>query len=1454
MGKKDIAIIGVAGRFHGSDNINQFWENLYNSKELFKFFTKEELLKLGVDKSVIYDSKFVPVDSIVNNAESFDFSFFGYTKDEANLMDPQTRVMHELVWTGLEDAGCDPFKYSENIGLFLSASNNLRWVAHALTQNTDVNTFFISQVTNKEFLSSLISYSLDLKGPSYHTSTACSSSLTSVHLACRSLLMRECSIAIAGGISLNCKKDVGYFHKEGMIESIDGHCKPFDKDSTGTVGGNGGAVVVFKRLEEAIRDKDNIYGVVRATASNNDGKRKVGYTAPSIKGQVECINFAHKMANVTPDSISYIETHGTGTKLGDPIEISALNRAFNNNNTHRCAIGSVKSNIGHLDAAAGIAGFVKTCLSLKNKKIPASLHFKESNPKISFKSGPFYVNDELKDWRSPDNSPLRAGVSSFGIGGTNVHVIMEEYPSKNQIQSKSLRSNHIFPYTAKTPSALERNKKNIENFIEESSKNDLLNLSYTLSKGRKHFDYRNFLIGGVDENELEKKEVYKSTIKKNANKITFLFPGQGSQYFEMGRGLYHEEPFFKSILDKGFKKLEVLTSKNFKSILGIEIDQNENDELINETRYTQPLIFLIEYALATYLRYLGIEPTYMIGHSLGEYVAATIAEVFPFEQALEIVVKRAELMNSVSSGTMVSIGVSAKKAISFIGEDLSIAAINSSDSCVISGRNEKIQECIQYLETNDIDYKILKTSHAFHSDMMNGILFEYEEFLKKFSLSIPTIDFISNLTGKPIKNEEVTSTSYWVKHLRETVRFSEGLEYLNKKENNIFIEIGSGKTLIPYVRQKENIRNQEMLYLLRPKNETVNDTFHFTSALGRLWSYGVELDWEKYFENQDARIISAPTYSFDSTCLDYKVDPYSGIQTLAQRKNLFKDWFYEKNWKKSKLNKEKSLDSKGFLILSNNKSSSALQTKLETQGDTCLELFCQTDAKEGTTIDSVKSLFETINKQDTYFNNIVLDFSFGNDLSQLRKNFTYCLNICKEILAYYPEKRKKITLLSDFNNEVLGGEKLNISVSVISSLFKVLSQENPHILFSELDIVDRSNSFEETIQDITEEIKYNFQDVKVAYRNRYRWVEFYDNIVLSSDKKINLSEEKIYLITGGLGHLGYTIASHLSTKYNATIILTGRSGVPSENTWDTFVINSESEESLVKKVKRLKSLKEQNQKIHYYQMDVSDMEEMKSVVQIIENNVGKISGVIHAAGVIDNYSFKPLENIDITNIETHFNPKVNGTLNLYENFKDKELDFVWISSSLSSILGGLTYGSYAASNKFIDAFIENNKGLYNWKSVNLDGLGNRAIRDHELIQIFEETLVSDNYNQTIISITDPNKFKLEPKKESKEEKVTLIQEDYMPPVTKTQKDLCEIWESFFGYNQIGITNSFFDLGGDSLKAMTLVKRIQRKFDIEINLLDFFNKPNIEELAKEIDRAKNILSLKKESTKKNKITI
>ncbi|MEP6803550.1 MAG: type I polyketide synthase, partial [Flavobacterium sp.] len=944
--KRDIAIIGISCKFSKSENPNEFWENLKEGNQMIEFYSDEELAKLGIDKSTIDNPAYIKRKSTIQNSDTFDYPFFSYTKDEANLMDPQIRILHQEVWTALEDAGYNASTYKDKIGMYMTAEDNFNWIAHSFTSdNKNVDPFYLSFINNKNFISSLISYNLNLKGPSVAIDTACSSSLMTVHLASKSLLLRECSIAIAGGINFNTKVNKGHFYHEGGIGSKDGYCRTFDSESSGTTGAEGTGVVVLKRLEEAIRDRDNIYAVIRSSAVNNDGK-KIGYTAPSVKGQSECIKMAHRMANVPYNTISYIEAHGTGTKLGDPIEIEALNQAFNYDISHKCAVGALKSNIGHAGNAAGIGGLIKTTLSLKNKMIPAVLHYKKPNPEINFKGGPFFVNAELTKWESKNTLPLRAGVSSFGIGGTNVHMILEEF-EKAETQSTS-RPFQLITYSAKNENSLTNYKEKLKNFV-ENQPFLLADLAYTLKTGRAEFAYKSVIVA-KDKVELKSKLLDTNIaieVQKEKKDLVFMFSGQGTQYFKMGKDLYDHEPDFKKIMDEGFQVLKKNTGEDFAEILGYKPNENIDENQINETQYTQPLLFLIEYALASVLLKWGIKPHNMIGHSLGEYAAACIAEVFSFEDALKLIAKRAQLMSEVEKGSMVAIDASIDTILELLNTNLSIAAINSPSSCVVSGTKNDIENFIQILTLQDISCSQLKTSHAFHSGMMDVILDKYEQELDTIKFLNPKLPYISNLTGKQILDIDATSPKYWVRHLRETVNFRDGIDFMLQKPNVVFIEIGPGKTLLSLSRQNQQYSSNHIaIDLLRRFNESTDDNEKFTTAIGKIWSNGIKMDWNEYYATEERNKISAPTYSFDSYKLDFLVDPFQKIANGLSDYKPFNEWFYMSNWKKSVLikNKEKVTKSKQFLIFSDdNNFSNLLKSQLNAQGNTVIKVIKSND-------------------------------------------------------------------------------------------------------------------------------------------------------------------------------------------------------------------------------------------------------------------------------------------------------------------------------------------------------------------------------------------------------------------------------------------------------------------------------------------------------------------------------
>lgn len=1413
--KRDIAIIGISCMFSDCDNPHTFWEKLVNGNELIQFYTDQELLESGIEAKTIQNPDYVKVKTFIENSDAFDYSFFGYTKDEANSMDPQTRILHQLVWEAFEDSCYDPLKVQDKVGLYLTAPDNFNWIAHTTINKKDtVDPFYLSQINNKNYCSSLISYNLNLKGPSIFMDTACSSSMVAIHTACRALLLRECSMAIAGGIALNTKDEKGYMYEEGMISSKDGHCRAFDENSTGTVGTEGGGIVVLKRLEDAINDNDQIYAIIRATAVNNDGKRKVGYTAPSVSGQSDCIKLAHNFAKISIDEISYIETHGTGTKLGDPIEIEALNKSFNYDQSLKCAIGAVKSNLGHTGNAAGVAGIIKTALSLKNKIIPPSLHYVNANAEISFGKGPFYVNTEVKPWEEKDNRPLIAGVSSFGIGGTNAHTILENFIPANTNNENRPESN-IIAYSAKKPEALKQYFTKLKKFITENQEINLSDLSYSLNTGRAQFDYRNTIVFRNREdllNELEtKKNIYQKV--KTSHQIVFVFPGQGAQYFKMGEQLYHQEEGFKQYIDQGLSILNNKFNTDYSQILGYDRTGTFDPAKINETQYTQPLLFLIEYALAKFLIELGIKPSLMIGHSLGEYVAASISGVLSFKDGLVLVAERALLMSKVPAGKMIAVNAPFDQIKNEISDKVSVAAINSEQTTVLSGTEEDILEFSTIFNEKNITTTVLKTSHAFHSRMMDEISADFENLFSDITLSTPEIPYISNLTAGIILRDETKSPQYWKEQMLNTVLFEKGIQNILKDPNDyIFIELGPS-TLANAIRQNRFYKDNTIIQVLRKSGENEEQQL-LNRALGELWQLGVEIDWKKYYHNKNTKKTSLPTYAFEKNKLDFHVNPFKRF-TMDNNPSS-SDLFYQKRWKKSELRKGVQEEKTTYIIFSENHilSQNIIQ-ELERRRIDFVEVRKNEFLKENQKIDldAVKDYLDKIKETGITRYQIIFNWNIQDDQSNSMISVFRLFNIIGKFLIYNDSiSNSKITLLGDLNNMELN-ENSNITLLSSFSQLYVCAQENKNIFSFLLDIPSGNDIAYDKIID---EIEYNFSDPVVTYKEDQRYIPFYER--WSTEKsKDTVIDSKVIVVIGGSGKIGKVLINYL-LKNNAKIVVIGRKPIDDLDEGFRNRIGIE---------------------IAYYNADISNFQSLKSTIALIEQKYRKIDGVLNLAGNTSADSLKLVEYINIEVIQDQFSSKIQGIINLYNIFYDRNPDFVWISSSLSTILGGQTFGAYSVANSYMDYFIGKSKPN-NWININLDGFSENAINEIKLIEIFKATVLSHAQNHQIIaSVKNPNHYltydyKLDNNQTENTSASNIYSSDYVEPVSITEMKLCKVFNDFFAPKKVGITDNFFELGGDSLKAMTILKSINKEFNLELTPQDLYTSPTIKGLALHIE--------------------
>jgi len=1394
--KKDIAVTGMSCRFAGADNIRKFWSLIRTGGELIHFYSKEELGDMGISEE---RPGFIAARSVVEDKTSFDYSFFGYTREEAELMDPQIRIFHEEVWHAMEDAGYDPNRYPGSTGIFAGASEHLNWIAASMIRRMDSNVdpFFANIITNKSFLPTLIAYKLNFKGPACFINTACSTSLAAIHMACRSLLTKECSLAVAGAVRIDVGRTPGYAYQPGMIYSADGHCRTFDAAASGTISGEGAGVVVLKRMEDAIRDKDHIYAVIKASAMNNDGNRKVGYTAPSPEGQAECIRMAHRFAGIGPETISYVEAHGTATQLGDPVEIAALNEAFHFNKEKHCAIGAVKSNMGHLDTAAGVAGFIKTVLSLYHKELPPSLHFKSPNPDIDFNGGPFYVNDTLTPWKATAAHPLRAGVSAFGIGGTNVHVVLEEAPLAGKIEEEG--DTELVLFSAKTADGLANQVAALQSFL-TVEKPAIPDIAFTTQQGRAHFRYRTSLTAHSVTDLLAQLPMINTNVNAAVHHpaIIFMFPGQGAQYVNMGLGLYQHSPVFRKWIDEGCALLEALTGERYIDIL---YPPAEEDQRINNTLYTQPLLFVFEYALSQLLAHHGIRPTAMIGHSIGELVAACISGVFTFPDGVRIVLERARCMSEQPQGAMIGVHAALQEVTPLIRDKgVSIAAINAPGNCVISGHEEDVVEVTRLLKEKGISVARLKTSHAFHSGMMSAAAIEFVKGINDITFSTPRIPVYANLTGK-VAGDEHCSPVYWGRHIIETVLFWDGVETISTaKGNTVWIEVGPGNVLAGFCRQI--LQKAPIIQLIRHPQEKTGDYKSFLKGIGKIWESGADVNW-----NSEGARVSLPGYVFKKNSFPVDAD----LETLLTRylhadkekRQDINNGYYFQGWKKAAfLPNEPVKEKTHFLILSGK---NELADRITYQ--------LNRDGHQVTRTNNYEQLKAALARPDNHPEQLIW-MGVEDDPETV---FLHLLHLIRHGEAF-----KKLTLITEGLLSVSGESNVyDLPLAPITGLLKVLAQEHPSFSFAHLDVIACSISL------VCKELLQNYQQQVVCLRKDFRWVPAYEHISISGQPSASgLKKGGHYLITGGTGKIGMVLAAHLLSNYQATLLLTGRS----------------APDATIEKVRQLEHL---GGTVSYHQLDISDLDALS---RFVSQYPGKIDGVIHLAGDVSSTGFSPVTSLEREQVQQHFLPKVRGLQNIHIVFSKLQPDFVWIASSLAAILGGLTYGAYAAANSFMDHFVTVRKqDLKNWITVNLDGLsfdaGKSGITQPEMIQVFETTLGLTDYPGVIVSVTDLEtrfgKRVIEPAivvKEKRREKITT--ESFTP----VEQQLLDTWSLFFGTADISIDDNFFELGGDSLKAMTLAGKLNQLFKIQLPVDVFFKHPTIRELSHELQVITGMLQI------------
>jgi len=1479
----DIAVVGIGGRFPGADDCDAFWRNLRDGVESIATLSEEDLAASGVTARLRQDRSYVNRRGVLEGIDLFDAAFFSVTPREAELMDPQQRLFLECAWETLEYAGHDPQRFQGAIGCYAGSSSSgylFNLFPRGLTLQSAADMAAVLGV-EKDSLPTRVSYKLNLEGPSVAVQTACSTSLVAVHLACQGLLAGECEMALAGGISINVPQKVGYLYQKGGIASPDGHCRTFDADARGTVGGSGVGLVLLKRLEDAQADGDHILAVIKGSAVNNDGAHKVGYTAPRIEGQAKVIQAAQAAAGVEPDSITYVEAHGTATPMGDPIEVAALTQAFRGGTDRSgfCALGSVKTNIGHLDAAAGIAGLIKTVLALSHKQIPPSLHFSRPNPEIAFAETPFYVNAKLADW-ARNGAPRRAGVSSFGLGGTNAHVVLEEAPPSDSMPAEP--GPHLFVLSARSEPALSEACRRFASRLGENRTIRPADVSYTLQEGRRAFIHRRWIAADtVDEAVAalgRPDETRTSTAADSPRPVVFLFSGQGSQYPTMGAGLYRCQPVFREQMDRCAELLVPHVGGDIRPWLFEKCAADP--ERLNRTAVTQPALFALEYALARLWMSLGVQPQGMIGHSIGEYVAACLSGVFSLEDALSLVALRGRLMQSLPAGAMLAVSMPEGEAASWLREhDVDLAVVNAPNQCVWSGPTESIEREETALAGHGIQTVRLRTSHAFHSRMMDPILEAFRARVSDTARRPPAIPWVSNVTGDWIAAEQATDPRYWTNHLRQTVRFADGIRTLRRAPERILLEVGPGQTLCALAQRQADgdaLTVFASLSRRRRVTATVQETTEFLDTVGRLWGAGVPIEWSGLRQDR-VRRVPLPTYPFERR--RFWVEPAERSETdssggVSAKKPDIADWLYRPSWKRAGLYRRPARPEAGswLVFLDDHGVGAAIIRHLEETGNTVIRVAVgdrfERDGKQGYRIrpgvrGDYQLLVEDLRNSQRAPLRVAHCWNVrtpGGDLTVDRfrlaqeQGFYSLVFLSQALGSRASVESTKILVLTTGLHDVTGDEDLRPALASLLGVCRVAPQEYANLAYRVVDLEDRTESLlldDQLIGGLLAEPQSG--DSIVAYRGSYRWIPASESVRIErSDKPACLRAQGVYLITGGLGGVGLALADYLVRTVRARLALVGRSKP------------SEEQQRLVD------ALQAAGAEVLILQADVADAGQMRKIVAATRERFGVINGVVHAAGIAGGGL------LDLKTVETsweEFAPKVAGALVLDEVLHDVPLDFVVLCSSLNAVTGGVGQAGYCAANAALDALAHamSRRGLRavsvnfdRWnqvgmaakaearlKAMQIDGSEFDGMTAAEGLEVFARILEGRMAPQVMVSVRDLSSViahsartalphsaglaasggNVEPEGPGSGRTVTV-------PGATIEEQVTFIWKQIFGIEHVELQQDFFALGGESLAALQILNRVQEVFGVEVALRKFFEAPTVTGLAAEVRRAKN----------------
>ena len=1459
-GDCDIAVIGLACRVPGAEDVEAFWQNLAMGRETIRRFAADELIAAGEDPALVEDSRYVPAYGALDDADKFDAAFFDMPPCEAAIVDPQQRVFLELAWQALESAGYDPARIEVPVGVFAGAGMNTYALNHLAGRRdiaADYGPFALMVASDKDYLPTRISYKLNLRGPSVAVQTACSTSLVAIAMACESLRQGDCAMALAGGVTIRFPQTAGYLHEDGMIFSPDGHCRAFDLAAAGIVAGSGAGIVVLKPLTAALADGDHIHAVIKGIAINNDGAAKVGYTAPSVEGQQRVIREVLDRSGIDPEMIGYIEAHGTGTAIGDPIEIAALTGAWRRQTARSgfCAIGSVKTNLGHLDAAAGVIGFIKAVLAVERSQIPPSLHFERPNPSLELESSPFYVNTALRPWPDSD-ATRRAAVSAFGIGGTNAHAIIEQAPTA--APAGVSRPMHLLALSARTPSALEAAARRLADRLELLPEAALADTGYTLLAGRRHFLYRRAIVCGGREEAIallrgtEREAVINDQAVGDRREAVFLFAGYGAQYPGMGRGLYEREPSFRDTIDRCTAMLRLYLPGDIRDVMF-----GSHAAVLRRSEWAQPALFVIEYALAQLLLSWGIRPAAMLGHSVGEYTAACIAGVFRLENALPLIATRGRLIQGTMPGAMLAVALSEEELRPRLGNSIDLVAVTTPSACVVSGSPGDINRFRRRCEDDGLYVRAVDGDCAAHSPAMEPIMEPLRQAVAAAAPSAPSIPYVSNVTADWI-GEAAADPQYWARHIRAPVRLSESIARLAREHPNAcFVEVGPGRTLTaPLLRHPARNPAQPVLATLRASDETIEDDRFLLTSVGRLWAAGVPFDERALYAGEKRRRIPLPTYPFERE--RYLVEPAGRPALPAAPKRQPANWLATPSWQRSVapvLPQDGGLAQRRWLVFADQGGrADRILRRLRERG--VEPVIVVTGGEFIKTVGGFvirpqyRADYDALLARlpeatpDAILHLWSCDEAGG--LDEALDRGLYSLLYLAQALQERPAGACRIVVVTRAAHLVTGEEQVAPAAAAVLGPVRVVPQEIEQISCMQIDIADHGPDPSEAI---LAEVMSAPDETVVAYRNGFRWMRGFAPVPNGTAAAVPLRDGGTYLITGGLGSLGLEFAEALagSARDLNLLLLSRRIG----------------DDRLTIARRRLEPL---GARIYPVRADVADERVLRQAIADCGVSDVAINGAIHAAGIAGG-GMIALRTRDA--IEREFAAKVHGTAVLYDVLREHPADFLALCSSTSTLTGGVGSVAYTAANAFQDAFAEAcvganrggppviSIGWFRWQGLGMaveverlhreltgvpltDGIpaeqGRRALRHALAYTSLARVAVSS------VDLTALERSTRGYQKRPAPERAPTADLHQRPPIatayegprTQTEEAIAAAWRDALGIAEIGIHDHFTSLGGDSLLAIRTIAHLRRDLAVALPVRAMYEMGTVAELARYVD--------------------